>query len=70
VPLTGSNPSTATAAAPIWPTNDAGRAPLRRQPEPPEHAQLGNYQLVANVYDTANPPNLNTTAQETLSIQH
>ena len=68
--LTGPNPSTATAAGPVCAGYDRVAHRFTASPTVPKSLSTGTYRLVTSIYDTANPANLNTTGQETLSIKH
>ena len=65
--VTGPNPSTGVAAGPVCARFDSGSHMLAAQLKLP--SLVGNYALVVDVYDTASPANLVTTAQQTITIK-
>jgi len=68
--LTGPDPSPAIAAGPVCAGYDAISHRFLATLKTPSSLASGTYELVSRIYDTAQPPNVNTTGSESIKITH
>jgi Nidogen-like/FG-GAP repeat/Thrombospondin type 3 repeat len=69
VRLTGPSPSTAGVAGPVCASYDATEHRFMANLKTPSNLTSGTYTVVVEVYDTAQPPNVNTTGSESIKIK-